>query len=757
MSTIPATIRESRIESILSSAYRENRTMLFEYEVYEILGYLGVKVPRHIIVRTENDITAHSLSFFSTSRIVLKIVSPAVAHKEKIGGVKVVHKDIDFVKYTYRTMTEKFTEKGYGVAGVLMVEYVDYSKEIGDEIFLGFRESEAFGPVLSFSKGGSDAVHFATHFSPPNLVLPPIDRDWAHALLSSTKIQIKFLEQGKTDYISHIVEAMLKLSELATSFSNFFPSDTGFTLKEFEINPFVFDRDGNFIALDGYATFSSRASVVEKLTLLPKRTLKPFFEPGGIAVIGISERDNAKAGNIIVKNFVELKRSDIYCVNKKGGSTTIAGKNFTLYKSVMDISDKIDVAIITVPADATLSAVQECGQKGVKALVLIPGGFSETTKNSQVEQEILNVSRSFGMRIIGPNCLGIIYGGDGIGKGINTFFIPENKFKVNFERKKNVAILSQSGAMGIMEIDNLRNAISPKVVVSYGNQLDIDASDLVSYFQDDPSVDVIGLYIEGFKPCAGRIFFSVASQSKKPIIAYKAGRTEAGMHAAQSHTASIAGEYEVAKTAMKQAGIIVADSMIDHGDLVKTFALLHDFQVSGRNVAVIANAGYEKTAAADSIGSLKLATLSDETHQRLREILPSFVSSEVLLDLTPMVSDEQFTDCIDIFLESPEIDALCISIVPHAQVIHTTDEEIDSYRKNIAARIVEAVHRYKKPVVVSVNVICGADAVYNKFGQVLDRGGIPTFLSASRAMMCLNEFIRYKLIKEKNVINEWLR
>ena len=309
---------------------------------------------------------------------------------------------------------------------------------------------------------------------------------------------------------------------------------------------------------------------------------------------------------------------------------------------------------------------------------------------------------------MGPNCLGVVYAGDGKHPGLNTFFIPEEKFKVDLSRERNVAILSQSGAMGIMELFNLRNAISPKVVVSYGNQLDVDPADLVQYFEDDPMVEVIGLYIEGFKQGAGRRFFEVTSRCRKPIIVYKAGRTEAGRQAAQSHTASIAGEYEVAKAAMKQAGLIVAGSMIAHGDFVKTFALLADFQVAGRRVAVIANAGYEKTSAADNLGELELAELDSPTLERLREHIPPMVEPGPLLDLTAMISDEQFERCIDVMLESsPRVDALCISILPQAQVLHTTDQEIEHYEKNIAARIVATVHKHKKPTVVSVNVVSG--------------------------------------------------
>ena len=298
---------------------------------------------------------------------------------------------------------------------------------------------------------------------------------------------------------------------------------------------------------------------------------------------------------------------------------------------------------------------------------------------------------------MGPNCLGIIYSGNSPGGGINTFFVPEEKFSIDFGKETNVAILSQSGALGLIEIENLKNAISPRVIVSYGNQLDVDPCDLVNYFQKDPAVDVIGCYIEGFKPRMGRKFFNVAGSSQKPVIVYKAGRTEEGRKATQSHTASIAGEYAVAKAAMKQAGLIVADTMIDHGDLVKTFALLSDFSVSGNRVVVIANAGYEKTIAADNLGQMRLAVLDDTTRKTLQDILPPMVVADPLLDLTPMADDATFEKCIQTVLTSDAVDALLVSVVPQSALLHTTDEEIQRNPDNIAARIIRLVHRHKKP------------------------------------------------------------
>jgi acyl-CoA synthetase (NDP forming) len=227
--------------------------------------------------------------------------------------------------------------------------------------------------------------------------------------------------------------------------------------------------------------------------------------------------------------------------------------------------------------------------------------------------------------------------------------------------------------------------------------------------------------------------------------------------ATESHTASIAGEYVVAKAAMKQAGLVVADTMIDHTEFIKTFALLNDYNVTGNRVAIIANAGYEKTYGADNLRGLEVAEFEQKTREQLQEILPGFVTVEPLLDLTPMADDAMYEQCIDIILADKNVDALMVSIVPHSAVIHTTDNEIAENARNVAARIVDLVHKHQKPAVVSVCVSAGADAVYNKISQILDQRGVPTFLTANRAMLCLNEFVRYHMIRQNGDLKEWLK
>lgn len=745
------------IERVIRFAFDQGRKMLLEHEVYTILAAMGLNVPVHILVTAPEQITPEMLTPFHRKKIVVKVVAGEVSHKAVAGGVQVVANNPAKVRAAFRRMYQDFTEQGVHVQGILLVEWIRYSRELGNEVLLGFRESEAFGPVISLSKGGTDAEHFATHFSAPNLILAPIDRQWAEALLASTHVYEKYVQQGRGDYVARCVDAGACFSELAQNFSNYFSGPTRFVITEFEVNPFVFTPDGRFIALDGMAYFEPRKAEPIEMDLAPKQTIAPFFEPQGIAVVGVSTSDTAKPGYTIFQNLFKLGREDLYAVNPKGGELAIDQLRVPVYTSVDAIPAPVDLAIVTVPAHVALPVVEDCAKKGIKAVILIPGGFSEIDRHHDVEKKILALAQENGFRIMGPNCLGIIYAGDEDNRGINTFFVSEEKFSINFDKETNVALLTQSGALGLIEIENLKNAISPKVIVSYGNQLDVDPCDLVNYFQDDPKVDVLGCYIEGFKPYAGRRFFDIAGKGAKPVIVYKAGRTDAGRKAAQSHTASIAGEYQVAKAAMKQAGLVVADTMLDHGDLVKTFTLLNGFRVQGNRVVVIANAGYEKTIAADNLGRMQLAELDAATVEALARILPPMVIPDPLLDLTPMADDATFEGCMRRVLDSDDVDALLVSIVPQSDLLHTTDEEIDNNPDNIAARIIRLVHEYKKPTVVSLSVALGADALYNKLGKALDNGGVPTFLTADRAMFCLNAFVQYWMMRQTNNKADWLR
>ena len=743
---------EEKTDQILDAAWKEGRDQLFEHEVYEIINLLGIKTPHYEFITDSKQITGQLLNNFGSDRVVLKIVSESVIHKKKLGGVRIIHKDTEFVKFSFEKMMKDFKDNNFTVTGILIVDFVSYSEEIGNEILIGLRETPSFGPVLSFSKGGADAEHFASRYSPPNLVLPPVTKKWARDLLSSTEIYKKYTKDKRDTHIEQINSAQVKFSDLAEAFSNFFPSKSRYYFKEFEINPFIFDREYKFRAIDGYASFGLKREPVKQPDNNSWKSLKPFFYPESIAVLGVSTSDNNKSGNIIVKNLLSGGRKKVFCVNPRGGEIDIDGTRLEIFQSLASVPENIDFAIITVPAKAVPSAINECAEKKVKAVLLIPGGFSETTGKKDVEKEILNIAKENSFRIMGPNCLGI-YHSEG---NINTFFIPENKFSINKKLNQNVAILSQSGALGIVEIHNLRNSVSPRAIVSYGNALDAGPCDLVSFFAADNKIKVIALYIEGFKEAEGRRFFDIVSKIRKPVVVYKAGRTEEGMHATQSHTASMSGEYAVAKAAMKQAGIIIADSMADHTGYIKTFSLFSNLSLNGKKTAIVANAGYEKANAADNIGDLEVAQLDEDTGKKLSGIIPPFVNAEPFLDLTPMAGDKEYIDSIEVFLASDNVDCVMVSIIPCAGPLTTTNDEIAACDVNIASELVRIYRKYKKPVVVSIGVEPGDD-IYSRLSRILDSGGIPTFSSAEKAMKYLNAFVRYKLIKEKHIMSEWIK
>ncbi len=735
------------VDGLLANAAAAGRGNLLEPEVYQILQALGLQVPTYVFVSDPDELVGGMLCEFGSEHLILKIVSGDIPHKTRVGGVRKVVRDRERIRADMRRMRERilahpsFAERPPRIDGFLLTSFVEYSKDLGNEVLIGLKENRAFGPEVSFSKGGTDAEHFARHFSSPNVRLLPLDRDECRELLGTTGIILKYQEEGNLALADQIADALYRFNLLFSHYSSLNPEPLEFIFSEFEINPFVFDFEGNLMAIDGLANFLPATRRLDLLTSPDASGLEHVFWPEGIAVIGVSATDASKTGNNIATLLHNLGRQDLFLVNPKGGKARIAGQEYPLHEHLTDIDASVDLVVVTVPAKFAAAVVTEAKEKGAKGIVLIPGGFSEVHGDSSLEDELTELLVGTGIRVIGPNCLGIFRAPTDRQAGFNTLFVPEEKLEYLPKQESNVALLTQSGALGVTELDKLKSAIYPRVVVSYGNQLDVDPGDLAVYFQNDPDIDVLAFYIEGFKPCGGRKFFDAVKQSTKPVIVYKAGRTDAGSRAAASHTASMTGDYKVALAAMEQAGAIVADNILDHKDLIKIFALMGEKAVGGRRIAGVVNAGFESTYAADNIGSLVLADFAPATADQLRQALPPFVGVNPFLDLTPMADDALFDRCIELLLKDPGVDSLFISIVPHTIMLRTKQEEMEQDEENIANRIIRQSRRADKPVVVSVN----AGTMYNPLVEELEEGGIPTFTTAERAVTALNRLVDYRL------------
>jgi acetate---CoA ligase (ADP-forming) len=383
-------------------------------------------------------------------------------------------------------------------------------------------------------------------------------------------------------------------------------------------------------------------------------SIRRILCPSSIAVIGASRKPGT-IGFELVHNLVRGGfTGPIMPVNPRAG--TIAG--IEAYLSVADTPSPPDLAIIAVPAEAVAGVVAECGAAHVGGIVIISSGFAELgTGGRAVEQEIVKTARRYGMRIIGPNCMGLANTNPSI--RMNATFAPVDPIPGN------VAFMTQSGALGISLIDESgRRGIGISSFVSVGNKADVSGNDLLRYWESDESTDVIALYLESFgNP---RKFVRIASRvaRAKPIIAVKSGRTPAGARGAMSHSAALATADDVAELVLSRAGVTRVDTLEELFDTTQAFA--SQPAPNGRRVAIVGNAGGPAILAADAAiaRGLLVPELSKETQDRLAALLPSAAATGNPVDIVASGSPTAFEQALRVVLEDDEIDAVLAIYVP---------------------------------------------------------------------------------------------
>ena len=737
-----------KIDDVFDKAVKENRRTLYEYEVYSILEALGLNVPNHVFVKEINDVNAQLLKKFQ-SGAVIKIVSRDIAHKSKIGGVKrLTNMDPLFIRFVLSNMKEEVLshfEEGNlpEIDGYLIAELIPFTMSIGNEILIGMKEDLSFGPILSLSKGGDDAEFFAKYYDPANLIIAPIEYDEAHAMISSLKIRHKYEKQGHHDYIELMAEALYQISRLSYQYSFMAKRRPKYLIRSMDINPFVFSENGTFVAVDGFAEFMTSEEQEHIDTRPDVEGLKCFFEPKGIVVAGVShDMQKYSLARNIVQLLCDLDREDIYCLNPKGGEMELSGKRFPLYKSLEEIPQHYDLVVYAAPAQYTLDFIGSVPDN--KSVVLI-SGLPPHIKFSEFSQGVRK-HKQRGLRFVGPNCMGIFFAPDSHRKGLNTLFIGEERLKVGYNERSNTALFTQSGAMAITSVERTQNAPIYKAIVSFGNKADVNIPDLIRYFMREPSVEVLAMYIEGMGEGEGRGLFEVVRNSDKPVIVYKAGRTEAGAKAAASHTAAMSGDYDIFSAASEQAGIVLIDELSDFYNCMRTFSMLSGKLPHGKRVAGIVNAGLDATMGADTLNYIVQASLSDETKTKLKKAnRHGLVDTEAaFLDVTPMTDDALFAEFVDIVLSDEGVDCVFVAMVPHVENLMTTDENCRA-PKAVATRLIELLAKHGKPVVMSVN----SGNHYQGLVRYLEENGIPVFQDIRSAIRALDIFVEYHVKKRE--------
>jgi acetate---CoA ligase (ADP-forming) len=428
-------------------------------------------------------------------------------------------------------------------------------------------------------------------------------------------------------------------------------------------------------------TDAYRAAVDERDHVAVAASLKSFFTPRTVAVVGASTRRGSIGGELF-RNILDAGFDGIaYPVNPKAPS--VAGVR--AYASISDIPDDVDLAVFCVPADAVLSEAEAALRKGTRALCVISAGFAETGgAGTRCQEQLLARVRAFGARLVGPNCLGIF----AAERGLNATFAPHS-FPAG-----NIGFSSQSGALGLALLEQAAaRGLGLSSFVSVGNKADVSSNDLLEYWEDDPSTELVLLYLESFgNPRKfGRVARRVAR--KKPILAMKGGRTTAGQRAAGSHTAALAGSTTAVDALFRQAGVIRADSLEELSDVA--VLLSRQPLPRGRRVAVLTNAGGLGILCADACAGarLELPQLAEETRAKLSEVLPREASLANPIDMLGSAVGETYEAVIPHVLADPGIDALIVLFVP--PVVAGAEE--------VAGAVVRAVQatRSEKPILAA--------------------------------------------------------
>ena len=390
------------------------------------------------------------------------------------------------------------------------------------------------------------------------------------------------------------------------------------------------------------------------MTMLRSSDLDFFFRPRSIAVIGASSRPG-KIGHESLRSLVMTGyNGKIYPVNPLAAE--ILG--LKAYPTILDIPDDVDMAVITLPSKAVPDAVRQCVEKGVKAIVIISGGFGESGPGGKrLEEEIVKIAREGGARIVGPNCIGIF---DGHSR-VDTSFQPHERMGRPGPGK--AAFLSQSGTFGATFLDwAAEDSLGVSKMVSLGNRADVDEADLINYLSGDEETAVIGVYIESFT--RGRELFESIRKCRKPVIIYKASKTEKGATAAVSHTGKMVAEHELAVSALRQAGALVVDSFSEVYASVK--AIVKQPVPPKGGLVMVTNGAGPCVMAADELSLLNvpLAELSDQTRSKLSQSLPPYaLVGEFAIDLTGSANSDNYLKAIDVLVGSPEVGMIGVFVV----------------------------------------------------------------------------------------------
>ena len=625
---------QKNVESIFEDAFKNQTKVITEEVAKNILTAYNIKVPQFALVKDVETAVkeANSIGY----PLVAKIVSPQILHKTDVGGVKIDIKNEDDVKSAFNDMYGRLSTK-YDVKGVLLEKMVPK----GVEIIVGLQNDPQFGPVIMVGLGGI----FTELFKDVSFRVLPITK--IDALEMIEELQGKKLLKGyrgsQPINLDMLCDALVNIGKLGFDISSFYES--------IDFNPIIVYPDSYYVA-DAKILLTDRPKYdIVSVAQPNSKYMDLFFNAKSVALIGASP-EIGKVGNSVLEALVKHDyKGKVFPVNAKGYPEIMGIK---AYKSLDEISEPVDVVVVTVDLKFVPNLLKTCGQKGIHNVVIISGGGKELGgERAEIEQQVKDLSAKLDIRIIGPNCIGMFNGENRLDcafQGHERMLRPKNG---------NVAFLSQSGTIGIAFMEH-SSPFGMSKMISYGNRSDVDEADMIWYLSEDPQTKVIGLYVEGLGD--GRKFVNTAkkviNERKKPIIVFKNGRTIRGAKQAASHTGSLGGTFTVVKGAFSQSGIISVDSYDELTASLKSFS----WQPipNGNKVAMVTNGDGPIIAAIDQFEKLGLevANLSEQSISTFKSHYPPTYVIGNPCDVTGSANAADYKFAIQTFMDDPNVDII---------------------------------------------------------------------------------------------------
>lgn len=779
------------ISQMLIQADQENRDFLYEYEVYSLLSRSGSETPPkcNFIPRGARP-SDEELCAFPGEKTVLKIVSPTIIHKTEVGGVRIVKKETNAIRSAVRRMLYEVPENytawiqaqphaapapyrglsgealtaaiSRDLKGVLQVQFMPPdSSAFGNELIVGLRHTREFGTVISAGLGGTDTELYAQRFRKGQaIVAASTAMNDGQSFFQLFKQTISYRKMaGLTRGQRRIVtdEQLIECFESFIQMGNFYSQanpNAPFVIEELEINPFAF-TDYLMVPLDGMCRFT-RASTIKNARPIAK--IHPLLHPKTIGIIGVSAT-RKNFGRIILDNILAegFPRENIVILRE--GVKDIDG--IACISDLGALDKKLDLFIVAVGAAQVPDLVDEVIRlDAANGVMLIPGGMGETQDSKEIALEVMSKineihgTKEGGPVFLGANCMGVVSGPG----GYDTWFIPEEKLPKDRNRKyRRAALISQSGAF-MLHRSNQCPELKPGYMISMGNQTDLTLGDMVHYFKTSKKVDVIAVYAEGFNDLDGLEFCKAVREAVlagKEVIFYKAGRTLEGKAATSGHTASLAGNYMVCESCVRQAGAIVARNFSEFQELLLLSENLSRKTVNGNRLAAVSGAGFEAVGMADSIQSddfhMTLARFEETTRQTIATLLAekklsTFVTLSNPLDINPAADDETHTLVAKALADDPNVDAIVVSLDPMSPAMKTlADTDLPHYdmhhEKGIKNLMIKLTQEVDTPIVAVVD----GGRLYDPLRDALMDNGVPVFTVCDKAIAALSLYIQGRL------------